>query len=94
VAERDSAPAPATRRATSGRSPSTLRHHLRAAERALAEVQQRHDACAAAMAEQSSDHVRLAELGAELAELELERAAAEEAWLELAAEVEERGLEL
>jgi hypothetical protein len=38
--------------------------------------------------------VRLAELGAELAELELERATAEEAWLELAAEVEERGLEL
>ncbi len=92
--ERDRAGAPASRRPTSGRSPSTLRHHLRAAERTLAEVQQRHDACAAAMAEQSGDHVRLAELGAELAELELERAAAEEAWLELAAEVEERGLEL
>ena len=78
----------------SGRSPSTLRHQLRAAERALAEVQQRHDDCTAALAVVGTDHVRLAELGAELAELEVERAASEEAWLELAAEVEERGLEL
>ena len=48
----------------------------------------------AAMGEAGGDHVRLAELGAELAELEVERSTAEEAWLELAAEVEERGLQL
>jgi hypothetical protein len=67
---------------------------MRAAERALAAVQQRHDACTAAMGDAGGDHVRLAELGAELAELEVERSTAEEAWLELAAEVEERGLQL
>jgi ATP-binding cassette subfamily F protein uup len=82
------------RRAPSGRSPSTLRHQLRAAERTLAEVQQRHDDCTTALAGAGSDHVRLSELSAQLAELEVERATAEEAWLELAAEVEERGLEL
>jgi hypothetical protein len=60
----------------------------------MAAVQQRHDACTAAMAEAGSDHVRLAELGAELAALEAERSTAEEAWLELAAEIEERGLQL
>ena len=78
------------------RSPSTLRHQLRAAERALAEVQQRHDECSSGLADPSTsnDHVRLAELGALLAELTVERDAAEEAWLELAAEVEERGLTL
>jgi hypothetical protein len=36
----------------------------------------------------------LAELGELLAELDAARDAAEEAWLELAAEVEERGLDL
>jgi ATP-binding cassette subfamily F protein uup len=83
-----------TRNSAPGRSPSTLRHQMRAAERALAAVQQRHDACTAAMGDAGGDHVRLAELGAELAELEVERSTAEEAWLELAAEVEERGLQL
>lgn len=81
-------------RSSAGRSPSTLRHQLRAAERALAEVQERHDRCTAELAGAGSDHVRLAELGQALAGLEVERATAEEAWLELAAEVEERGLEL
>jgi ATP-binding cassette subfamily F protein uup len=87
---------PSTRRSSSGRSPSTLRHQLRAAERVLAEVQQRHDDCAGelAAAGAANDHVRLAELGAQLAALEVERDGAEEAWLELAAEVEERGLDL
>jgi len=78
------------------RSPSTLRHHLRAAERALAEVQRRHDECSSELSapSASSDHVRLAELGARLAELSVERDATEETWLELAGEVESRGLTL
>jgi hypothetical protein len=73
-----------------------LRHQLRAAERALAEVQERHERCTDELAEAGAagDHVRLAELGELLAELDAARDAAEEAWLELAAEVEERGLDL
>ena len=96
AAER-SAPEPAAGSgAPAVRSPSTLRHQLRAAERALAEVQQRHDECSSQLADPSTsnDHVRLAELGARLAELTVERDAAEEAWLDLAGEVEERGLTL
>jgi ATP-binding cassette subfamily F protein uup len=83
-------------RASSGRSPSTLRHQLRAAERALADVQEQHDRCSRELVEAgaANDHVRLAELGARLTELGTARDAAEEAWLELAAEVEERGLSL
>jgi ATP-binding cassette subfamily F protein uup len=83
-------------RSSGGRSPSTLRHQLRAAERALAEVQERHERCTDELAEAGAtgDHVRLAELGELLAELDAARDAAEEAWLELAAEVEERGLDL
>ncbi len=81
-------------RAPSGRSPSTLRHLLRAAERELAELQQRHDECTAELAEAGTDHVRLAELGEQLAELDAARSAAEEAWLELADEVESRGLDI
>ncbi len=93
AAPKPRAPRP-QRASSSGRSPSTLRHQLRAAERALAEVQQRHDECTEALAAVGSDHVRLADLGGVLADLEVERATAEEAWLELAAEVEERGLDL
>ena len=50
--------------------------------------------CGAAMRDSVNDHVRLAELGDHLAVLETRRSEAEERWLELAAEVEERGLEL
>jgi hypothetical protein len=60
----------------------------------MADLEQRVGECTAELAGVGGDHVRLAELGARLAELEQERSAAEEAWLELAAEVEERGLEL
>ncbi len=81
-------------RKSSGRSPSTLRHHLRAAERDLTELGELVGECGAAMRDSVNDHVRLAELGDHLAVLETRRSEAEERWLELAAEVEERGLEL
>ncbi len=78
------------------RSPSTLRHQLRAAERELAELQTRHDEVELALAQAGGqgDHRRLGELAAELAAAAAARDAAEETWLELAGEVEERGLSL
>ena len=77
-----------------GRSISTIRHELRAADRAVAaltrqlgEVEERLDAAGA-----SGDHTALAEVGVELASVTAELADAEERWLALAAEAEERGL--
>ena len=46
------------------------------------------------LAAEGGDHRRLAELGEELVDLERRLAESEELWLELAAEVEERGLHL
>ncbi len=79
-----------------GRSPSTLRHQIRKAEKAMAELQQRRDHALEEMlaAGGSGDHERMNALGAELATVEAELATVEEGWLELASEVEERGLSL
>jgi ATP-binding cassette subfamily F protein uup len=79
-----------TSRAT---SPSTLRHRLRASERAMAAAQERRDVLVSALAS-TNDHARLAELGNDLAAAVDDLSAAEEAWLAIAAEVEERGLEV
>jgi ATP-binding cassette subfamily F protein uup len=83
-------------RPSAGRSPSTLRHQLRGAERRLAELQERHDSVEAALSDAAADgdHERLSSLAGELAEVGAERDGAEELWLELAAEVEERGLSI
>ena len=78
----------------SRRSPSTVRHQLRAAARALAGEQARHDELSAELAAAGSDHERLAVVAAELAKVAEELATVEESWLELAAEAEEMGLDL
>ncbi|MFZ4517929.1 MAG: ABC-F family ATP-binding cassette domain-containing protein [Microthrixaceae bacterium] len=80
----------------SGPSPSTLRHRLRAAEREVASLQERHDDLAerVARAGTEGDHATLTEAGRELGEVTDALAVAEEAWLELAAQAEERGLHL
>jgi len=75
-----------------GRSVSTIRHELRAAERRLTELTAVRDALVADLAAAGSDHVALAEVGGRLGEAEASVAEAEERWLELAAEAEERGL--
>jgi hypothetical protein len=82
--------------AAPARSTSTIRHQLKQAEKALAATQRRHAALAAQLVEvgAAGDHVRMADLGAELAAATAEMDAAEEAWLELAAEAEERGLKV
>jgi ATP-binding cassette subfamily F protein uup len=75
------------------RSPSTVRHQLRAAARAMAGEQVRHDELTAELAAAGSDHERLAVVAAELAKVAEELAAVEESWLELAAEAEEMGID-
>jgi len=74
-------------------SPSTLRHRLRAAERAVAAAQERHDELVARLAT-VTDHELLADLGHDLADAVAKLSDAEEAWLAVAADVEARGLEV
>ncbi len=79
-----------------GRSPSTLRHELRAAERRLAGMQEQHAEVSAALEAVAAggDHGELVRLADRLATLDPELAAAEEEWLAVAAEVEARGLSI
>jgi ATP-binding cassette subfamily F protein uup len=76
-----------------GPSPSTLRHRLRTAERNTEAARSRCMALRESL-ETSRDHGELAELGASLAAAESDLAAAEEAWLAVADEIESRGLEV
>jgi ABC transport system ATP-binding/permease protein len=78
------------------KSPSTIRHQLKHAEKDLAAAQRRHAALSEELvgASAAGDHVRLAELGSSLAEAAAAMDRAEEAWLELASEAEERGLKV
>ncbi len=95
TAEDTAASGPSRRSGGSGgRSPSTLRFAIRKAEKAMSELQERRDATLEEMlaAGNAGEHERMNGLGAELAELEAELATVEEGWLELASEVEERGL--
>jgi ATP-binding cassette subfamily F protein uup len=87
-------PAPSDAPRVRPTSPSTLRHRLRVAERELADLQARHDEVEQLLADAaaSGDHVRVAELGRELAEVSAALGPAEERWLELASELEARGL--
>ena len=76
-------------RPRSGRSPSTLRRLLGQAERALADAQARRDGLVADLAGAGTDYARLAGLGEAVAKAGQDVAAAEDRWLELAAEAEE-----
>jgi len=81
--------------AASGRtSPSHLRNLLRAAERDVAQLSARHDEITTSLADAggSRDHERLSALAEELTDVTSDLALAEERWLELAAEAEDRGL--
>ena len=79
--------------ATKQVSPSTLRNKIRAAQRALDEAQVAHDGLVTELGS-ITDHVRMGELGHQLSEAVDELGRREEVWLELAAELEARGLEL
>ena len=82
-----------TRPPDARRSPSTLRHLLRETERDLVRLERRRDQLDEALAAAgggTADHEELARLGSELAGVADELQRAEERWLELAAEAEER----
>jgi ABC transport system ATP-binding/permease protein len=74
----------------SRRSPGTLRNLQRDAERAVSRLEQRRAALEAELAGAGDDHRALARLGAEIADVTAELAAAEERWLEISAELEDR----
>lgn len=75
-----------------GRSPSTLRRLLAAAERSLAEADARVQAASQAYSAGSSDHRELARLAESLASAQADHATAEHHWLEIASEMEAQGL--
>jgi ATP-binding cassette subfamily F protein uup len=84
--------APSRREAgRSQRSVSTIRHELRAADRQVSELTNRREDLVTRLS-LSTDHQTLASLGVELGDVDAALAAAEERWLALAAEAEERGL--
>ena len=74
----------------SGRSASTIRRELAEAERDSARWQRQAVELADQMKAAAGDHETLARLGRELAEADEARAAAEERWLELSVELDER----
>ena len=71
-----------------GRSRSTVRRELAAVERELGRIEVRHDELTVAVEEAGADHERLAELGGELATLEVQRSEAEDRWLGLSDELD------
>jgi ATP-binding cassette subfamily F protein uup len=75
-----------------GRSPSTLRNLIKEADKALSRLERRRRELEGAVSEAAAgaDHVRLAELGAALVEVEKEQGEVEERWLALGAELESR----
>ncbi len=78
----------------SGRSVSTIRHELRAAERQVKALGVERDGLMAELGAAGADHVALAAVGQRLSAVEAVLAEAEETWLRLATEAEERGLAL
>jgi ATP-binding cassette subfamily F protein uup len=75
-------------------SPSTVRRRLGQAERDLAAATSVRDALVARLADPALDHVALQRLGDELTAAQQSLDAAEETWLELAADAEALGLVL
>jgi ABC transport system ATP-binding/permease protein len=71
-----------------GRSRSTVRRELGAAERELERLQARHDELTDEVAEAGTDHQVLAQIGAELAAVDQARRATEDRWLELSEELD------
>ena len=73
-----------------GRSHSTIRHDLKAAEKRLGALQRRRGQLDRDLAEAGADHVRLATVGEAIAACDAELAEVEERWLELSEEMDRR----
>lgn len=80
------------KRSTSRENPTTVRHRLRHAERALAAAQRTCDRLVEELDGCGDDHVALADVGGRLGAAQVELRRAEESWLEVAAIAEELGL--
>lgn len=89
-------PSTTNERPVSAKSPSTLKRLVAQAEKSLqAAIVERDAVNGALLAEaagSTSDHSRLADLGQRLAEIQMAVDAAEERWIEIAAEAEARGI--
>ncbi len=72
------------------RSGATIRHELKQVETELERLETRRNQLETALAEAGTDHQRLSETGAELAECSDEQARAEDLWLKLSDELEQR----
>ena len=83
------AAAPRARADVAHRSRSTVRHELKTAEKAIAKLETVVAALRDELEVAGTDHEAIARVGTELAAQELALAAAEEAWLERSAELEE-----
>jgi ATP-binding cassette subfamily F protein uup len=77
-------------RTSSGRSVSTIRHEIKDTEKRIARLDKRRGVLNDELVQAAADHARLRELGAELAAIEAELAEAEDRWLELGEELENR----
>ncbi len=75
---------------SSGRSKSVINHELRQAEKTVASLDKKKSALEKALVNAGSDHSKLAELGDELSDATVKLSEAEEAWLELSEELENR----
>ncbi|HEX7133672.1 MAG TPA: ABC-F family ATP-binding cassette domain-containing protein [Iamia sp.] len=83
------APRPAPRPKATGpgkRAPAHLHKLIKEAEGTIRRLERRRDDITAELAEGTADHVRMAELGRDLATTEADLATAEDAWLELTEE--------
>jgi ATP-binding cassette subfamily F protein uup len=79
-----------TDRSSAGRSHSTIRHELKAAEKLMNRLQTQRERLDEDLAQAGTDHVRLAAAGEAIAACDRELAQAEERWLELSEELESR----
>ncbi len=75
-----------------GPSPNTLRFRMRELERSMNATRSKRDRLTDELHAIGDDHQRLAEAGARLTEVETDLETAEESWLELADDLESRGL--
>ncbi len=73
-------------------SPNTLRFRMRELERSMNSIRAKRDRLTDELHRIGDDHQRLAEAGANLAAVEAELESAEERWLEMADDLERRGL--
>jgi len=82
--------APKQERPATGRSHSTIRHELKAAEKLLAKLQKQRDQLDTDLADAGTDHVHLGAVGEAIAGCDAELSQVEERWLQLSEELENR----